>query len=209
MDASLSNSIPGIVGRTKEIMYALSTMSYVVVAFGLLAYSVFTFSMGSWGFYMVWMFVSACFRGIVQMYLPPAESSANCGLSPMFSNQTYTFSVFLLAFTCMYIWVPMFATKNVHYGVIGLLGGILGYDLIIKYSTGCVSSTKIVIAELLGGMGLGSLWALIMLSTARKHIYFGDGDSSSSSGTKCSMPSRNTFKCAVYKNGELVTSRFA
>jgi hypothetical protein len=39
---------------------------------------------------------------------------------------------------------------------------------------------------------------------ASKYLVFSDGDTSSSNSEKCSMPSKQKFKCSVYKNGELV-----
>ena len=78
-------------------------------------------------------------------------------------------------------------------------------DLGIKVYEGCLSITKsasTIFIDLLAGMSFGVLITSIMYATGNgKYMFFNE---TSSDKEICSMPKKQTFKCAVYKNGELV-----
>ena len=112
---------------------------------------------------------------------------------------------------------------------IGILGYTLGYLLftIVKYkivifnlsivilfpililadiwwniSTGCYNPLKCVVS-LVVGSGAGLLWSFIIWKSKVKEFqYYNIGATSE----VCAKPTAQTFKCAVYKNGELIKS---
>ena len=57
-------------------------------------------------------------------------------------------------------------------------------------------------------MGLASAGIIIMLmyvGGSGNYLFYNETTTSTGSGQVCSMPSKQTFKCQVYKNGELVS----
>jgi hypothetical protein len=63
-------------------------------------------------------------------------------------------------------------------------------DLFLNILMGLVSAATIVILMYSGGSG--------------NYLFY--NETTSSNTQVCSMPSKQTFKCQVYKNGELVSS---
>jgi len=137
---------------------------------------------------------------------PPLEADGTICTAIQFSKYgNITFSTFVFAFTLMYLCVPMFQNGSVNWAI---FSGILFYiflDIGIKMYEGCLSFSKGAVAiliDLLAGMSLGVLVTTIMYITGNnKYMFFNE---TSSNKEICSMPKKQSFKCAVYKNGELV-----
>ncbi len=118
------------------------------------------------------------------------------------------YSIFVLSFTIMYVCLPMFLENNVNYFVFIPLLIYLMTDIGIRSFKECYSPQDkytTILFNLLSGGGIGTLMTGLLYSTgASKYLVFPNGDTSSSNAEKCSMPSKQKFKCSVYKNGELV-----
>lgn len=116
-----------------------------------------------------------------------------------------TFSTFIFAFTLMYLCMPMFQNDSVNWLIFSGLIFYIFLDIGIKAYEGCLSLSKnasTIFIDLLAGMSLGVLFSTIMYATGNsKYMFFNE---TSSDKQICSMPKKQTFKCAVYKNGELV-----
>lgn len=117
------------------------------------------------------------------------------------------FSVFVISFTIAYVVLPMILTNDMNYLVVG---GLLLYffiDIGIRYSKKCMTSIIDGLLNLLSGATFGVALCLA--------LYYGKGanylfyNNLSSNNVVCSMPKKQTFKCSVYKNGELVSSNIA
>jgi len=115
-----------------------------------------------------------------------------------------TISLFIFSFTLMYLCIPMFYNQSVNWLIFSLLiFGILT-DIGIKVFNKCIILSKepLVFIDILSGLGIGALITTIMYLTSNsKYLFFNE---TSSDKEICSMPKKQTFKCAVYKNGELV-----
>jgi hypothetical protein len=98
----------------------------------------------------------------------------------------------------------MFYNQSVNWLIFSLLiFGILT-DIGIKVFNKCIILSKepLVFIDILSGLGIGALITTIMYLTSNsKYLFFNE---TSSDKEICSMPKKQTFKCAVYKNGELV-----
>jgi hypothetical protein len=118
------------------------------------------------------------------------------------SNGSY--SAFIFAFTMMYIFLPMFINQNVNVWM--LLGLVLYFvvDIIVKQRGGCVEPSNVFI-NVLAGFALSAILVSIMINSPglSNLLFFNDY---SSNKEICTMPKKQTFKCAVYKNGELIGS---
>ena len=93
-----------------------------------------------------------------------------------------------------------------NYGVITGLLLLFSADTISKISNNCSTISGVVLGALLGFV-LGSIWYTILHAAgADSLLYFNEMDSNA---VRCEQPSKQTFKCSVYKNGELVSSNIA
>jgi hypothetical protein len=114
-----------------------------------------------------------------------------------------TFSAFVFAFTIMYLSLPMFSNGDPNFWVfIGLIVYFL-LDTFIKIYKKCVKTTDLFLNILLGLASAGIIVAAMYAGGSGKFLFFNEV---SSNTDKCSMPNTQTFKCSVYKNGELIGS---
>ena len=108
-----------------------------------------------------------------------------------------------IAFTATYLILPMKANNNVNYAVVVFLIGLLGIDWVTKVKSGCTSNSGALLGILTGCL-LGLMWYSVILQSGYKTLlYF---DALNSNKVYCNRPSKQTFKCSVYKNGELISN---
>lgn len=115
---------------------------------------------------------------------------------------TPDFSSMFLSFTMMYITLPMAykaAPLNILLIILMLLF-IVG-NAVTRVTNECNEIIDIVIGNLIGG-GLGVAYFFAFWASNNKKLLF--IDDIVSNNVSCQRPSKQTFKCAVYKNGQLV-----
>ena len=110
-------------------------------------------------------------------------------------------SSLFISFTLAYLVLPMMTKGTYNYPILVCLLGLLVIDTIAKVGNRCTSAVGSFLGSLTG-LVFGSLWFALLHSSGNKSLLF--FDEVASNGLQCSRPSRQTFKCAVYKNGELV-----
>ena len=137
---------------------------------------------------------------------PALEADGTICTAIQFSKYgNITFSTFVFAFTLMYLCVPMFQNGSANWAIFSGLLFYIFLDIGIKMYEGCLSFSKgsaQILVDLLAGMSLGVLISTIMYVTGNsKYMFFNE---TSSNKEVCSMPKKQSFKCAVYKNGELI-----
>lgn len=82
---------------------------------------------------------------------------------------------------------------------------LLTLDTIWNYSYSCYTAGQLIIAGVLG-MSAGFIWGGILNGSKAKHLlYF----SALSKHDVCSRPSKQTFKCEVYKNGKKIATKMS
>jgi len=133
------------------------------------------------------------------------NSSASCNMFNLpFNMNNYnvpSLNSVLIAFTIAYLLLPMQASNQMNYVIIVALLSIFVIDAISKIMNKCTTIAGVIIG-LLTGLLSGSLWYVLFHSTGLNSLlYF---DEVVSNKTYCSRPKKQTFKCAVYKNGELI-----
>ena len=121
---------------------------------------------------------------------------------PGTSNASY--SSYILLFTMAYICGPMLVNSNINYGVLLFFLIYIIFDIVIKVKLGCVSGLFGLLGDGIMGLILGGLISGLMFTFGAKKLLFINDVASDKQ--VCNMPSKQTFKCAVYKNGELVGS---
>lgn len=103
--------------------------------------------------------------------------------------------------------MPMFISNNINYYMLLFFIIYFIFDLLIKLSNNCIPSQRalsFLIGDCIGGIGLGAAISSLMYSSSlQKYLFI---NTAGSNKEVCSMASKQTFKCSVYKNGELVKS---
>ena len=115
-------------------------------------------------------------------------------------------SIMFHAFTIAYLVSPMYDTKSPNILLIAVLSMFLVLDAISKLKNKCTNNMGVTIGALLGGL-MGYLWyAIFKYSGNEKLLYYNEIQSNN---VQCSRPSKQTFKCTVYKNGEIISQGIA
>jgi hypothetical protein len=112
-------------------------------------------------------------------------------------------SSLVITFTFFYILMPMIYNEQMNLPIVISLLSIFFMDGYVKLSDRCSSILGVFMGGIIGGI-LGLVWYTIFHSSGKDSLlYF---DEMASNNVICSRPSKQTFKCSVYKNGELISS---
>lgn len=112
-------------------------------------------------------------------------------------------SSFFIMFTLIYMIIPMQLYSSWNYYIIMTLLLFFAVDTMVKLNNKSASKNGVVLGAL-AGLLYGGLWIYILYTTnATKFLYFTGGKSNN---TTCSKPTDQTFKCYVYKNGEIIST---
>tara|TARA_B100001142_G_C14282605_1_gene635549 strand:- start:967 stop:1500 length:534 start_codon:yes stop_codon:yes gene_type:complete len=155
----------------------------------------------------------ALVANIVIQYIIQDEPDPNrelfCDLFSPISLSPYTSpstSSLFIAFTIAYLLLPMKYNNNMNYGVILFLLFMFTIDAYVKTYSKCSSISGSIIGGLAGFL-FGCIWYAIFHATGYDSLlYF---DTYSSNRVFCAKPSKQSFKCSVYKNGKIISSSVA
>jgi len=112
-------------------------------------------------------------------------------------------SSLFIAFTIAYLVLPMKYNNQMNYVILASLLCLLAIDGITKVNKKCTTTGGTVLGTLVG-LVLGATWyTLFHMSGYDSLLYF---DELQSNRVVCSRPAKQSFKCSVYKNGELISS---
>jgi|LauGreSBDMM110SN_4_FD.fasta_scaffold155331_1 hypothetical protein len=124
-------------------------------------------------------------------------------------NGNMTFSIFIIAYSIFYLYTPGYvqiSQMNIGLLVLFILYGIL--DIMIKKNLGCFQYKAVnfmgLFFNILGGSIAGYIVVTILSAlNLTNYLYF---NMLSSNAMTCSVPKQQTFKCTVYKNGQVMSS---
>ena len=111
------------------------------------------------------------------------------------------FNSMFIAFTLAYLYMPMQYISSMNYPVILFITGLLVLDGGTKVMGGCTTFGGVALGTLIG-LVLGLLWFVAFYSTNHKDLLYFNAESSNN--VVCSRPSKQTFKCRIFKNGEII-----
>ena len=112
-------------------------------------------------------------------------------------------SVFI-AFTLAYLILPMqYNEGQMNYALLAALLGLLSIDTITQIKNKC-STTSGTFFGIMIGFLLGTFWYTLFHRTGYDSLLF--FNETISNNTMCSRPSKQTFKCSIYKGGQLLSS---
>jgi hypothetical protein len=98
----------------------------------------------------------------------------------------------------------MYISNSTNYLVVLFFIIYIVFDILVKLTNGCILHTTSLVGDIIGGGGLGAaIAALIYFSPIQSYLFVNELNSNKE---MCSMSSKQTFRCSVYKNGELISS---
>lgn len=220
MDTKSSNNIQNeMFNYLMGIFNSLSFYSPLIICTSVVLFSMFTATMEKAFVFFVWIFVITFIRIIALKGIKSSSPSDNVelpnicltGITQIFIPQDITYSTYILSFTLMYFLMPMILLSKqskinaINYGVLTFFISYIMLDLFIKKSLSCIPAffSTLVLGDIISGLFLGSVISgLIMYgSTLKPYLYINEVNTNKE---VCNMPSKQQFKCNVYKNGELV-----
>jgi hypothetical protein len=172
----------------------LLTFSIIIIT----AFSQTTQGLTFMGFLLLFSFIRKIF-----VYFGGAPTPIpNCINFPVIQYDNDGFNVFYIIFLFGYLVAPMIPPLSMipmNVLLVTILGAYMCY-IIIYSSYNCVNWGYITF-NLIYAIGAVAATIFIMISSnlqSQLFLYVGASDA-----VKCSMPSNQSFKCSVYKNGEL------
>lgn len=106
-----------------------------------------------------------------------------------------------IAFTMAYLFMPMITNKMMNYPVLISLIVLFFIDAFTKTQGKCTTGLGIFIGGLMGIILGIAYWAVFHYTGMKNVLYF---EKEGSNNVICNRPSRQTFKCKVYKGGKLI-----
>lgn len=131
------------------------------------------------------------------------KSNSKCDKMQYSTYSNSTFSAFVFAFTLMYLSYPMFSNGTVNYWVFISLLIYFFIDIFIKMYNECIPKIHDLVLNVLMGAASSALIITLMYTGGSSQFLF--FNEMSSNKEMCSQPSKQTFRCSVFKNGELVS----
>lgn len=220
MSTETSNLQNALLKNTMNIFNSLSFYSPIIICVSIVVFSMFTGTIEKSFVFFVWIFIITfiriiVFKGLKSNKDESVEIPSICltGLSELFIPKDVTYSTYILTFTMMYFIMPMVMVSSqnkinaINYGVLSFFVAYIALDLFIKSSLSCIPSlwSSLVIGDILSGLFLGGVVSgLIMYgSNLKSYLYINEINSNKE---VCSTPSKQQFKCRVFKDGTLVGS---
>ena len=199
------------------ILLYLSFFSPFILIFTIMVYSII-FQNYKGFIYLAFIFSLTFFRMCIYQVadFQPQETEGRLAIcdsvyTTLFSDKSNkngndTYSIAIFAFTFFYICLPMFMFNNVNVAIICafVIGGLLEYS--VKRVFKCINSME-AIANFLMGSILGIIITILLFKNKNtQKLLFINELTAGSNKEVCSMANKQTFKCSVYKNGELLGS---
>lgn len=208
----MSGMYSGMQFNSNNILKTISILSPIIVVFFIVMSSLFNQDLK--GLVYLAGILIASIINLLLMYQLKSEHTPNpgevCSLIdiPIY-NSAYDSpapSSMIIAFTAAYLIVPMIFNSQMNYIVFAFFLIIFGIDGFYKLSVNCTKTSGVIIGGITGAF-LGLSWFILFHSTGYDSLmYFNDFQSNN---VMCSKPNKQTFKCSVYKNGQLISSNIA
>ena len=199
--------------------YSLSFYSPIIICVSIVLFSMFTSTMEKANAFFVCIAIITFIRIIVFKGLKSSNTDSEVnqmpnicltGVSELFVPKDVTYSVFILTFTMMYLITPMIMISKqnnanfINYKILAFFIAYIALDLFIKNQLNCVQVfSPLVIGDILSGLFLGAMISGIIMygSSLKGYLYINEINTNKE---VCSMPSKQQFKCRVFKDGTLI-----
>ena len=105
---------------------------------------------------------------------PPEYKSPNaiCNMIQYSRYGNAGFSIFVIAFTLLYVCMPMFLNNSINYAIFGGLMAYLIADIAIRYSKKCIMSASNIFFNIVAGASLGAFIPFIFYASGGANLMF-------------------------------------
>lgn len=205
-DRTVIRNSPLKLFQPMNIIVFLSFYSPIIVATSITSLS-FIFQNFKGLIYLGFLLACCVVRSYIYMAsggTPVVDDNTICTSVQYSQYGNPTFSSFVFSFTIMYLSLPMFSNGDPNFWIFIILISYFLIDVFIKVYKNCIIGIGDVLLNiLLGGASAAGIVILMYLGGSSKYLFFNEV---SSNNDICYKPSEQTFKCSVYKNGELISS---
>ena len=199
-----------------SIFQAVSLYSPLLTMISILIFSIFSSALNKGLFYLMSVFLATAIR-IFVLHTTGSDAGiaytgenaiCNTGVAIPYTGQTY--STFLLTFTVLYFVAPMFilssvnGTNMINYGVVSFFTCYIMFDIFMKKQMGCFELGIGLVGDFLVGGLFGTIMALTLFYSDKISLLF--INELNSNKEVCSVPSKQQFKCDLYRGGLIVGS---
>jgi hypothetical protein len=196
-----------------SIFAALSFYSPLIMVISILLFSIFSAAAYKGFVYLFFLFAAtAARRGIMQLFYgdqKPNIISPICDTGLFMDYSNYTYSTYILVFSLVYFVTPMIVISkqnkmnSINYSVIIFFVSYICYDIGIKFFYKCINmSSTGIIADVLCAILLAATTVVALMASHNTNVLF--INELTSNKEICTRPSKQQFKCSVYKNGEVI-----
>ena len=190
-----------------NIFSFFGSIAPILLTFFLLMVSLFNQNAKGFVFIGGVLIASVCNIIVANMFQKKTDTydPLSCSLIDFpYQNNYFTapaYNSMFISFTIAYLLLPMIMNSQINYFVLFFLFIILFSDSFSKLMRGCHDIIDII-SGIVFGLFLGFLWfAIFHFSNNDSLLFYSDFISNN---VVCERPKRQTFKCAVYKNGKLL-----
>jgi len=132
------------------------------------------------------------------------SASAICSVINYSTHGNNTYSAFMIAFTMMYMCLPMFYNDSMNWFVFGTFVSYLALDIMVRGMNKCTLDPSVLFLNVTMGLIAGlAIVSSMSAGGSSRFLFFNELQSNK---VVCTRPKKQQFKCAVYKNGELVSN---
>ena len=209
-----TSTAPSVGGAAVSLLQSVSFYSPLLTMISILIFSLFSSALNKGLFYIASVFFVTAIRIFFLYNFAPGKSLPNekslCNTGTIMPFTGYTYSTFLLTFTLLYFVTPMFiltqvnGTNMVNYSVIMFFVAYIIFDIYIKFSEDCYKLDIAVLGDFLVGGLFGALMAVTLFYSDKISLLF--INELNSNKEVCTVPSKQQFKCQIYKHGAIVGS---
>lgn len=212
-----NGSIGSIGGSSVTLLQAISLYSPLITLISILIFSIFSSALNKGLFYIASVIFITAIRSVLVFKLAPGyDASINpiCDTGKIVPFTGKTYSTFILMYTLCYFVTPMFILTKMNnenmlnYYVIAFFGIYIVFDSLMKsglpLAMGCIDFGVGFFGDLLAGGLLGVAITLVMFASDKISLMF--INELNSNKEVCSVPSKQKFRCSVFKDGMIVGS---
>jgi hypothetical protein len=156
----------------------------------------------------IYLFLFFLVTAARNMLAPSSDENAQnptrdniCTMIKYSDKSNIGYIIFIATFTAIYMFWPMIYKNDFNYLAVG---GFMAYFITIIWvlvSSKCINGTNAFLNGFAGALTGAVILIIAALMNLNNYLFFNE---ISTNKDVCSMPSKQTFKCSVYKNGELV-----
>jgi hypothetical protein len=206
---TLLSTPTGIESNLKNIYAYFSSLSPLYISAYLLISSLSNGDIGKASMYLAGLVLVLLIHSIIAMSIGgeyedkfgSSKYKLECNFIqvPLLSNYMVpNLNSTLLAFIFTYLIMPMQTYNSYNVVLLGIIGALFGINAVSKVLHGCTTMVGILISSVIGFI-IGFAWYAILIKNPELLFFAADGGR-----PICSRPSKQTFKCKVYKNGEVI-----